>query len=124
MADLRSDGPITKVRKPIVRVMSISREDEDEETAVKRIIDQTVNEGKLFILYYCFISYNCCTTVTKNHKSLNQTIIRIFKHFLKNFEKLKKVELDRKRSRLTSDAQDKSPDQAEISDLDKEVCKI
>ena len=54
LADLRSDGPITKVRKPIVRVMSISREDEDEETAVKRIIDQTVNEGKLFILYYCF----------------------------------------------------------------------
>jgi len=44
LADLRNDGPITKVRKPIVRVMSISREDEDEETAVKRIIDQTVNE--------------------------------------------------------------------------------
>jgi len=75
LADLRNDGPITKVRKPIVRVMSISREDEDEETAVKRIIDQTVNE----------------------------------------------VELDRKRSRLTSDAQDKTSDQAETSDLDKEI---
>jgi len=75
LADLRSDGPITKVRKPIVRVMSISREDEDEETAVKRIIDQTVNE----------------------------------------------VELDRKRSRLTSNTQDESQDQVDNSDLDKEI---
>merc|ERR1719427_1340433 len=47
LAALRSDEPVTKLRKPIVRVMSISREDEDEETAVKRIIDQTVNEVEL-----------------------------------------------------------------------------
>ena len=57
LADLRSDGPLTKVRKPIVRVMSISREDQDEETAVKRIIDQTLNEGKLFAI--TVISRNC-----------------------------------------------------------------
>lgn len=32
--------------------------------------------------------------------------------------------MDRKRSRLTSDVQDKSSDQADTSDLDKEVCRI
>lgn len=46
---LRSTKPV--LTKPIVRVMSISKPDEDEETAVRRIINQTINEGNLLICH-------------------------------------------------------------------------
>ena len=47
--EFRSTKPV--LTKPIVRVMSISKPDEDEETAVRRIINQTVNEGNLLICH-------------------------------------------------------------------------
>ena len=48
LAQLREDDNVTKKpSKPIVRVMSVSHESDDEETAVRRIIEQTASEMEL-----------------------------------------------------------------------------